>query len=89
MSTTQNNNEFLEGESNSRENFENKWNFPSERLKVPEEIDFKWIEYKQWKAHQELKYGKNTIFNRDNDCPGIGNNTFTISIKKEYFENRE
>jgi len=31
MDTAQNNNEFLEGESNSRENFENKWNYPSER----------------------------------------------------------
>jgi len=32
--TTQNNNEFLEGESNSRENFENIWKYPSEITKI-------------------------------------------------------
>ncbi len=31
--TTQNNNEHLEGGSNSRENFENKWNYNSEIFK--------------------------------------------------------
>ncbi len=31
--TTQNNNEHLSGESNSRENFENKYNWPEDAIK--------------------------------------------------------
>lgn len=59
--TTQNNNEFLEGESNKRENFENKWNYPSEKKEFKLDRPFKWIDYNEW---NRFKYGKNTIFDK-------------------------
>ena len=56
--TTQNNNKFLEGDSNSRENFEDKWNYPSEKIELKLEDKFVWIDYNEWKRFKEFMNGK-------------------------------
>ena len=56
MSTTQNNNEHLTGESNSRENFENMWKYPSEIFKPG-------ISYPAYEGFPA------SVFNRDFDEP--------------------